>query len=125
MKSVAYISSIFLMVLIIFNSTRVSLTYAYFELDPIGFIENLCENVDKPELKCNGKCHLKKVAESHNNEQKTPESIIDFKELVLYLNPIIKFHIIQKSNIDKSDSIAYQNLYSFISSKDCFHPPRV
>ena len=86
MKISTYIFAFTLTALLLFNSTRVTLTYAYYKLDPIGFIEILCVNKDKPELECNGKCHLKKVAQSQDKEQKTPESIIDFKELLLFSN---------------------------------------
>ncbi len=125
MKTGAYILSIFLMALIIFNSTRATLTYAYFELDPIGFIENLCENTDKPELQCNGKCQLKKVAESLNKEQRTPESLIDFKELILYPSPITTFALSRKTRLKTQDFSSYLNLYSFNKTNDCFHPPKV
>lgn len=36
--------------------------------------ENLCENKEKPELQCNGKCHLKKEV------QKAAEEVIDSEE---------------------------------------------
>lgn len=124
MKTGTYIITLLLMVLIIFNSTRVSLTYAYFELDPIGFIENFCENIDKPELECNGKCQLKKVAESQHKEQQTPENIIDFKELILYPSPISAFIILPQTQLIKQHFSSYNNLYSFNNTNDCFHPPR-
>ena len=111
--------------LILFSSVRVSFTYAYYELDPVGFIENLCKNKDKPELTCNGKCHLKKVAQSQDKEQSTPESIIDFKELTLFSNTLEVIVFTQKKYIQKQSPIAYQNLYRFNNSNDCFHPPRV
>jgi hypothetical protein len=125
MKISAQIFSMVLATLLLVNTMRVSFTYAYYEIDPIGFIEALCENKDRPELQCNGKCHLKKVSKSQDNNQKTPESIVDFKELLLYPNPETKFTFIQKSYTSKRFPIAYQNLYSFIETNDCFHPPRV
>ncbi len=125
MKIGTFTIALLLMVLILFNSTRASLTYAYFELDPIGFIENLCENTDTPELKCNGKCQLKKVAESQNKDQKTPESIIDFKELILFPSPVTTFVLPLKTHIKKQNFLSYINLYSFNKTYDCFHPPRV
>ena len=125
MKIGTYIITLLLMLLILFNSTRASLTYAYFELDPVGFIENLCENTDKPELQCNGKCQLKKVAKSQNKDQKTPENIIDFKELILYPSPIITFILPRKTQLKKEGFLSYLNLYSFNKTYDCFHPPRV
>ena len=101
------------------------MNYAYYELDPIGFIENLCENQDQPELRCNGKCHLKKVAQSQDNKRNTPESIVDFKELILYPSPDTKFILPKRDYYKKPHLIAYQNLYSFINTYDCFHPPRM
>jgi hypothetical protein len=125
MKISAYIVLVFLTCLILFNSIKASLTYAYFELDPIGFIENLCENKDKPELQCNGKCHLKKVAESQDKKQTTPERIIDFKELILYPNPIEEFELPIRIYSEKQQYITYQNLYFRYNLNVCFHPPRV
>ena len=125
MKIGVYFFSLILTALILINSTRASLNYAYYNLDPVGFIEALCENQDKPELQCNGKCHLKKVAESQDKNQNTPVSIIDFKELILYPIPSIDFVLSKKFYEKKQLALAYQNLYSFHNSNDCFHPPRV
>jgi len=116
---------IFLSALILINSTKTSLTYAYYELDPVGFIEALCENKDQPELQCNGKCHLKKVAESQDNKQNTPESIIDFKEVILFSTHSSEFLFPKIIHNKKSALITYHNLYSFINTYDFFHPPRV
>lgn len=125
MKIGTYIFSILLTALILVNSMRASFTYAYYNIDPVGFIEALCENQDKPELECNGKCHLKKVAQSQDKKQNTPESIIDFKELILYPSPTSNFELPIRIYSEKQQLIAYQNLYSFHNSNDCFHPPRV
>lgn len=124
MKNGLFIISLLLSTLILFNSARVSFTYAYYELDPVGFIESLCENKDKPELSCNGQCHLMKVSKSQDKEQKTPESIIDFKELLLYPNPISEFNI--KCIIDnKVETLAwYNDLYAYKDFDEFFHPPR-
>ncbi|WP_298499710.1 hypothetical protein [uncultured Algibacter sp.] len=120
-----YIVALLLLILVVFNSLRVSMTYVYFELDPIGFIENLCENTDKPELECNGKCQLMKVAKSQNKKQDTPDNIIDFKELLLFTNTIEPIVFLKKEYIEKQNPTGYQNLYSFTNSYDCFQPPRV
>ncbi|WCO02868.1 hypothetical protein [Psychroserpens ponticola] len=124
MKISAYIFSIVLTSLLLFNSTRVTFTYAYYNLDPVGFVEALCENKDQPELECNGKCHLKKVAKSQDKDQKTPESIIDFKELTLFSNAFEAIVFLQKKTIKKQNPIVYQNLYSFNNTNVFFHPPQ-
>ncbi|MDO6597418.1 hypothetical protein Q4512_10875 [Oceanihabitans sp. 2_MG-2023] len=125
MKICTYIFTFLLTTLLLFNSTRVSLTYIYYNMDTVGFIEVFCVNKDKPELVCNGKCHLKKVAKSQNKEQKTPESIIDFKQLLLYTNTLETMVFSKKQHVKKKQINTYQNLYSFKNISDCFHPPRV
>ena len=42
MKISAQIFSMVLATLLLINNMRVSITYAYYEIDPIGFIEALC-----------------------------------------------------------------------------------
>ncbi len=125
MKIGTYFLSILLTFLILSNSLRVSITYAYYKLDPVGFIETLCENKDKPELQCNGKCHLKKVAESQDSNEKTPESIVDFKELMLVSYPKEDIKQLKEFVLKKHAPNCYNNLYSFLNTEDWFHPPRV
>ncbi|ULC57878.1 hypothetical protein MBM09_08080 [Flaviramulus sp. BrNp1-15] len=124
MKLSTIIVSIILGSLILFNSLRVSFTYAYYELDPIGFIEELCENKDKPELQCNGKCHLKKVAESSSNDTKEPTRLIDFKEILLYTSKPFEYLLNKVASEDKTVA-TYLNLYTYTDLKDSFRPPQV
>ena len=102
---------------------RVSLTFTYYKIDPIGFIEQLCENKDKPELVCNGKCHLKKVTESKSDDNNLPNQIIDFKEILLYYTNSKKYSYEVKTVKQKSN-ILYYNHYSFLNEYDYFHPPK-
>jgi hypothetical protein len=125
MKLGISIFSLMLTALMLINSTKASLTYAYYNLDPVGFIAALCENTDKPELQCNGKCQLMKVAQSQDKKENTPENIVDFKELILYPSPAISFELLRKIYVKKELISSYINLYSFNNSNNCFHPPRV
>ncbi|MEM5565461.1 hypothetical protein WNY78_10115 [Psychroserpens sp. AS72] len=125
MKISTIIFTYFLTSLILFNSTRVTINYTYYNLDPVSFIETFCENLDKPELKCNGKCHLSKIAKTQDKDQKTPESVVDFKELILFTNTFEPVTFQQKTHLKKPNLTAYQNLYSYNSIYDCFHPPQV
>jgi hypothetical protein len=100
----------------------VSITYIYYNVDTIGFIEALCENKDKPELACNGKCHLKKITKTNNEEQNKPIELIDFKDILLYSQ---KDYSHQKTNnkLLKKTSFHYLNLYNFKLLDSHFHPP--
>ena len=56
-----------------------------------------CENKDRPELKCDGKCYLKKQmtpASSGEQNQKAPtlpESFRQIKEALLFFEPSLEF----------------------------------
>ncbi|WP_439129994.1 hypothetical protein [Polaribacter sp.] len=103
---------------------RVSFTYIYYNLDPIGFIEELCENKDQPELQCNGKCHLKKVTESSQNSEEVPLQIIDFKDILLLQHTASEVSFKKKSTLKKA-LFSYQNYYKYLMSNSSFHPPRI
>lgn len=123
MKIGSALLSIILATLIMFSSLRVSLTFSYYKLDPVGFIERLCENKDQPELECNGKCHLKKVTQTTTEDDNFPINIIDFKELLLYYNSAIKYNLVLDFNY-KNNHSKYNNHYSFLDEYNYFHPPR-
>lgn len=124
MKISSIIISIVLSLLILFSSLRVTCTYAYYELDPIGFIERLCENKDNPELQCNGKCHLKKVAENNTDNQQEPAKSTSLKEITLFVVNKLDYSL---SIIKKIENINfdYKNLYAFSSTHKIDRPPQV
>jgi len=124
MKLNNIIISIVLSTLILFSITRVSFTYAYYELDPIGFIENLCENKDKPELACNGKCHLKKVTENSSDKQNSPVNTTALKEITLYNVTKLEYKLVSLF-VKKNVSFNYSNLYAYSSVQQIDYPPQV
>ena len=124
MKTSSIIVSIVLATLILFSSLRVTFTYAYYELDPIGFIEKLCENKDKPELECNGKCHLKKVAESNTENQQTPTQFTSLKEITLFVVDKLDLTFSVLNNTENTN-FDYNNLYAFSSINLIDRPPEI
>jgi hypothetical protein len=117
-----FLISIVFSTLILYNTLRVSITYIYYNLDTEGFIEALCENKDKPELKCNGKCHLKKITQSTNEEENKPKQIIDFNDLVFYNHKTTSHNLFKSYNKNKT-TFQYLNLYRYSLLETCFHPP--
>lgn len=90
----------------------------------------LCENKTKPELKCNGKCHLiKELAKVADNEKpissdkKTYSSqqieLLFFNEITEISFRQIYFH--NKTSIGDN----YANLYFHSASCSVFHPPSI
>lgn len=86
----------------------------------------LCENKAKPEMHCNGKCHLMKELAKAAEEQKQEsdrksaqqnaevlfcETLADFNFSLVVIIPAIK---------NETD---YNNLYSHNTTVSFFHPP--
>lgn len=87
----------------------------------------LCENRQKPELQCNGKCQLmKNLAKAAEDEKpisplkkhQTQETEVLFFEEIMSLIPAkngaIRYHKM---------AVRYCNLYSRLTSTSAFHPP--
>lgn len=56
---------------------------AYYELNIEYITEKFCENKEKPELKCNGKCHLAKelqlISTDTSTDTETPKISLGFE----------------------------------------------
>ncbi len=124
MKNGIVILTYVLSVLMLYHTTRVSFTYAYYELDPVGFIEKLCENKDEIELACFGKCHLKKIAQE-SSDTSEPTQVINFDQLLLFAESPDNYLFSTNFSTHKKSSISYVNLYRFDYNKSFFHPPQV
>ncbi|WP_147323409.1 hypothetical protein [Chitinophaga silvatica] len=84
---------------------------------------NLCENRDKPQLHCNGKCHLKKELEKDTQQEKSNS------------NSKEKFEVMFVENVPVFESISfeehttkfagYQDPIFIIPVFSIFHPPQV
>lgn len=85
--------------------------------------ENLCENKNDIQLKCEGKCHLKKQLLKEDKKEQTPINKVKEK---------IEFQILQSSrhidfgvlyNYLKPFVCVYLNLYIKTLTISVFHPP--
>jgi hypothetical protein len=124
LKIVSTILSFVLTSTILVNSLGVSFTYGYYYLDTSGFIERLCVNKDKPEMQCNGKCHLKKVVENNTNDDKEPFKGFNFKEITLFVVKQASYNFINITT-KKVECSKYNNLYAFSKYSTLDHPPQV
>lgn len=88
--------------------------------------KELCENKAKPEMHCNGKCHLaKELAKASENEKPLSEKKSGQAETeVLFLEPIASFHFSSQLTLIKTANITeYRNGYSHLDVASVFHPP--
>lgn len=124
MKNWILTLSLGLSFLIILHTLKVSLTFMYYYLNTNSFIEMFCENKDKPELQCNGQCHLKTVSESSDDKSNSPNPF-NLEDLQLFNQKISSYESYTEFFISEKISYFYLNLYRFSYTKSCFHPPQV
>lgn len=84
----------------------------------------LCENKDRPELECNGKCHLKKEIQSNSDDQNNGQEVAS-SMMVEFFQPSERFEFkcTPVSNSDVFCDYCEPVESGFISS--VFHPPQV
>ena len=110
--------------IMLFNNVFTSLTYAYYYLDPVGFIEQLCDNKDKPELQCNGKCHLSMISSAETSDEQTPIIEIRFEQLLLFIERPQSYEL-RCIPINNQNLNTYNSLYKFELVQTFLHPPEV
>jgi hypothetical protein len=63
--------------------TKNSVLLSFYALNSSSFVELLCVNKEKPQLKCNGKCQLSKIAKEESKKN-TPTTNINVQDEVVY-----------------------------------------
>lgn len=90
--------------------------------------KELCENKAKPQMHCNGKCHLmKELAKASDDEKPQSDKKTMHQEIeILFLQVLDEYAICQVIflPINKNET-AYNNLYSNLSTVSFFHPPAI
>ncbi|WP_246297015.1 MULTISPECIES: hypothetical protein [Flavobacterium] len=87
----------------------------------------LCENKAKPEMACNGKCHLmKELAKSSETEKplSTDKKNVRAEVEVLFLEIQKNFELAVLPSVGKTQkNFSYSNLYTHLGTNAVFHPP--
>jgi len=88
-------------------------------------VKELCENKEKPEMKCNGKCHLMKEMAKNAESEKPLSTKKAHQELeVLFVAVIETFSVKSGYDIEITQvSNMYNNLYVSTYRNRIFHPP--
>ncbi|EAR01834.1 hypothetical protein FB2170_14938 [Maribacter sp. HTCC2170] len=113
------------MVLTLTSSLKIAGTIGYYALFTDDFVERFCENKERPELNCDGKCELSKILLQESNDD-TPPINLDFlkTETILFLESRVDYDFsIITENINTINQ--YTNLYNFHLLEKEFQPPRV
>jgi hypothetical protein len=107
----------------VFSTSLILLNY---RVNTSYIIENFCENTDRPELKCEGKCHLTKqlkADEEHRSE--VPASLTEQISFVLSTQEIdvYEFNTLSPEELFFSSLYLEGNYSNILGS--IFHPPQV
>jgi hypothetical protein len=89
------------------------------------FFAEICENKDKPEMKCNGKCHLKKQIKKQDEEKSKKEKIKVEKEIQTCILNSGRLLPQPKTQITAASCLYKFNHKPRSCISDIFHPPRV
>lgn len=121
MKTTLTISLAFLFLIQSFTRSFIYLNY---EVNKDYISNVLCENKEKKEMHCEGKCHLKKELDKEEKSESTPTANNKEKfEITLFNESITEFliYIVSKA--------VYTVSYIAIVPQNCsfaiFHPPKV
>lgn len=117
-----FFTVIILSLLLLGNSLRVSIAYGWYTIDIESFVENLCENKDKPKLQCNGKCYLTKITKDTSSDDNNIP-VIKWEQNVYYPNELPEYITIAFKPL-KNIQFWYLSYYKGVDLSSVFHPPR-
>lgn len=86
--------------------------------------ETFCVNKDKPELSCNGKCHLKDMlAMAEDDKQEENQVLIDFAMFPVFIGNTDVFVCFPGCQIVKTNKLISSLVPSYLFAH--FHPPEI
>ncbi|MFC2175489.1 hypothetical protein ACFLR1_00790 [Bacteroidota bacterium] len=111
------------MMLQVFSTSIILLNYG---INQSSIIANFCVNKEEPELKCNGKCHLKKQLKADTeNKSETPATLSELVSFVLTVEEIAAFNF----DFFMPETIAFNSPYlagNYSNTlQSIFHPPQI
>lgn len=87
----------------------------------------LCVNKAKPQMHCNGKCHLMKEMAKESESEKpisSDKKSVAFEYEILFFQRIEPILPIQGFYpLSPKMKVRYSNLYTYLDNKRFFHPP--
>ena len=89
------------------------------------YYASICTNKDKPELECNGCCHLEKQLEQNEEEKSSKEKILVKRVFELIIpNDLLDIQTPDLIALE-NDYLGYNQFSPSLYYYDIFHPPRI
>jgi hypothetical protein len=99
--------------------------YVEYVLNQDYIAEFLCVNKDKPELQCNGKCHLVKEIEKQQESNPLSSLSISLENYPIGFVTILNTPLNNSFTLKKEHAFFYKNFYNLNVKSSAFHPPIV
>lgn len=126
------LSTIFLLAVLLSKTIYSVFWQVNFHLNQQEIVRLECENKNRPELHCNGKCYLAKQLQKADNllderREESSKSLVNLKwmETSLFACPETIVMKLDQSTISLNETSNFNvvNFYHFENSLSCFHPP--
>lgn len=112
---------ILLTLVFLVQTFRQPMVFLNYQINKEYIIAKLCENKDKPELKCHGKCHLKKkLDQSDTSDTRDKKSSDSIKTDLFFASEEEKKDIIQ---VSEGSRVTYPDDLSAVPSEPALRPP--
>ena len=108
----------------LFQSTSKLFIVAHYALNKDFIAKNLCENKAKPQMHCNGKCHLKKQLQKEDKKEgSVPVSSKEKFEIQLFSE---KQSILNSVTINSKQDASFCYFFNIYNNhlSSVFHPPQ-
>lgn len=107
------------------SSLKTASVMGYYAMFTNDFVERFCENKERPELKCDGKCALSQMLSQKADDEKTPINLDLLKnEIVLFIGSLTTYTFVQQPR-KVPHNVVYRVLYDFHFFERIKHPPEV
>jgi hypothetical protein len=108
------------------HAASTSLLVLNYQVNMDFIIENFCENTDKPEMHCDGKCHLsKQIEQEESQKSENPISVNGGISFVLTVEELPMFRVDQIDQTESSTNSPYLEKSYGSHLFGVFHPPQV
>lgn len=100
---------------------------AYFELNIDYIVETYCVNKEKPQLQCNGKCHLatQLATTSDTTEESASLNTIFEVFIPVYFQEHKSISLYKINTLQTLNNCKYSNTFNSVFSDPLDHPPQV
>ncbi len=115
--------SILMLSAIVMQTLSTLLIIANYEINKNYITQTFCENKNKPQMHCNGQCHLNKQLQKQEKNENTPVNPIkDKNEIQLFCQ--WKDFLFADSETEKNNYSPYLEKEITPPLSSAFHPPK-